>query len=153
MDCPDYSVFYYTYSTIAQTLAGAFGFLVAVVLYRIQTLTARMQQKLSSSVTAMQVAATIPMDDAERRSKEIEAAGRIPQEEEARIDRARRGLVCSLRYTSGTIIASLVALPLTPVIAGRLGICVDRVLVVLVIALAIYTIKTYYDLVIDTVMS
>ena len=29
---------YYTFSTIAQTLAGAFGFLVAVVLYRIQSL-------------------------------------------------------------------------------------------------------------------
>src|SRR5579872_7372975 len=29
-------VYFYTYSTIAQTLAGAFGFLVAVVLYLIQ---------------------------------------------------------------------------------------------------------------------
>lgn len=32
----DISVYFYTYSTIAQTLAGAFGFLVAVVLYLIQ---------------------------------------------------------------------------------------------------------------------
>jgi len=32
----EYSVYFYTYSTIAQTLAGAFGFLVAVVLYLIQ---------------------------------------------------------------------------------------------------------------------
>src|SRR6516164_9894641 len=32
----DGSVYFYTYSTIAQTLAGAFGFLVAVVLYLIQ---------------------------------------------------------------------------------------------------------------------
>ena len=39
MDTPvDYSVFYYTYSTIAQTLAGAFGFLVAVVLYQRQVI-------------------------------------------------------------------------------------------------------------------
>ena len=30
------AVYFYTYSTIAQTLAGAFGFLVAVVLYLIQ---------------------------------------------------------------------------------------------------------------------
>lgn len=32
----DYSVFYYTYSTIAQTLAGGFGFLGAVVLFQMQ---------------------------------------------------------------------------------------------------------------------
>jgi len=32
----DATVYFYTYSTIAQTLAGAFGFLVAVVLYLIQ---------------------------------------------------------------------------------------------------------------------
>jgi hypothetical protein len=32
----DHTVYFYTYSTIAQTLAGAFGFLVAVVLYLIQ---------------------------------------------------------------------------------------------------------------------
>ena len=30
--------FYYTLSTISQTLAGAFGFLVAVVLYRMQSI-------------------------------------------------------------------------------------------------------------------
>ncbi|MBI3866508.1 MAG: hypothetical protein HY290_31895 [Planctomycetia bacterium] len=35
------SVYFYTYSTIAQTLAGAFGFLVAVVLYLIQGINAR----------------------------------------------------------------------------------------------------------------
>ena len=33
---------FYTFSTIAQTLAGAFGFLVAVVLYRMQSITAGM---------------------------------------------------------------------------------------------------------------
>jgi hypothetical protein len=32
----DINVYFYTYSTIAQTLAGAFGFLVAVILYLIQ---------------------------------------------------------------------------------------------------------------------
>lgn len=32
------NAYFYTYSTIAQTLAGAFGFLVAVVLYRLQML-------------------------------------------------------------------------------------------------------------------
>lgn len=39
----DSSIFYYTYSTIAQTLAGAFGFLAAVVLYRLQALSNQLQ--------------------------------------------------------------------------------------------------------------
>jgi hypothetical protein len=37
----DHSVYFYTYSTIAQTLAGAFGFLVAAVVFRIQAISAR----------------------------------------------------------------------------------------------------------------
>jgi hypothetical protein len=41
---PDLSVFYYSYSTIAQTLAGAFGFLAAIVLYRLQALNGHMER-------------------------------------------------------------------------------------------------------------
>src|SRR4051812_5202612 len=50
MDCPDYSVFYYTYSTIAQTLAGAFGFLTAIALYQMQG-KANMAQNLEQYMT------------------------------------------------------------------------------------------------------
>src|ERR1700744_1205333 len=39
----DSNLFYYSYSTIAQTLAGAFGFLAAVVLYRLQALSNQIQ--------------------------------------------------------------------------------------------------------------
>jgi hypothetical protein len=39
----DPSVYYYTYSTMAQSLAGAFGFLAAVVLYRMQMLNSQLQ--------------------------------------------------------------------------------------------------------------
>ncbi|HVS71183.1 MAG TPA: hypothetical protein VHQ47_08010 [Phycisphaerae bacterium] len=39
----DPSVYYYTYSTIAQAVAGAFGFLAAVVLYRLQALNTQME--------------------------------------------------------------------------------------------------------------
>ena len=39
----DLNAFYYAYSTIAQTLAGAFGFLMAVVLYQMQRLEASME--------------------------------------------------------------------------------------------------------------
>ena len=39
----DPSVYYYTYSTIAQAVAGAFGFLAAVVLYRLQALNGQLE--------------------------------------------------------------------------------------------------------------
>jgi hypothetical protein len=39
----DTSVYFYTYSTLAQSLAGAFGFLAAVVLYRLQSLNGQLQ--------------------------------------------------------------------------------------------------------------
>jgi hypothetical protein len=42
-DNMDPSVYYYTYSTLAQSLAGAFGFLAAVVLYRLQSLNGQLQ--------------------------------------------------------------------------------------------------------------
>lgn len=41
---PDFTVFYYTYSTIAQTLAGLLGFMVAIVLFRMQA----MQSKIDA---------------------------------------------------------------------------------------------------------
>jgi len=40
----DYSLFYYTYSTIAQTLAGVFGFVIAVVIYRTQAISSRLSR-------------------------------------------------------------------------------------------------------------
>ena len=39
----DPTVFFYGYSTIAQALAGAFGFLAAIVLYRLQALNGQME--------------------------------------------------------------------------------------------------------------
>ena len=45
----DANAFYYTYSTICQTLAGAFGFLVAVVLYQIQSVTAGFEVMLNEA--------------------------------------------------------------------------------------------------------
>lgn len=39
----DTNVFYYSYSTIAQAVAGAFGFLAAVVLYRLQALNSQLE--------------------------------------------------------------------------------------------------------------
>jgi len=40
----DPNVYYYSYSTLAQSLAGAFGFLAAVVVYRLQALNSQMER-------------------------------------------------------------------------------------------------------------
>ncbi len=50
MDAPtvmDPSVYYYSYSTLAQSLAGAFGFLAAVVVYRLQALNTQMERTIA----------------------------------------------------------------------------------------------------------
>jgi hypothetical protein len=63
----DHSVYFYTYSTIAQTLAGAFGFLVAAVVFRLQAISAQVDQ------FAEQVLKGSPADPAKLR--EIQVAG------------------------------------------------------------------------------
>jgi hypothetical protein len=47
----DYSPFYYTYSTISQTLAGAFGFLGAVIVYKTQEIQVSVEQFGKALVT------------------------------------------------------------------------------------------------------
>jgi hypothetical protein len=43
----DATTYFYTFSTISQTLAGAFGFLVAVALYRLQSIEQEMERALA----------------------------------------------------------------------------------------------------------
>ena len=47
----DIAVYFYTYGTIAQTLAGAFGFLVAVVLFLIQGINAHISHCAAALVS------------------------------------------------------------------------------------------------------
>lgn len=63
----DHSVYFYTYSTIAQTLAGAFGFLVAAVVFRLQAISSRVDQ------FAEQVLQSSPADAA--RLRDIRVSG------------------------------------------------------------------------------
>src|SRR4051812_7449046 len=46
----DINTFYYTLSTISQTLAGAFAFLVAVALFRMQSIEADMERALAEVI-------------------------------------------------------------------------------------------------------
>lgn len=130
------SVYFYTYSTIAQTLAGAFGFLVAVVLYLIQGINA------SISTFATALVANSPAD--RNRLRQLHSGGRWDdmirlhaeagqqnpaltdqmnqytdeqfqdmRREVARLGAVRHDLSHSMFMTGLVIMASIVSMPLT----------------------------------------
>lgn len=130
------SVYFYTYSTIAQTLAGAFGFLVAVVLYLIQGIHAHIGNCAAALV------ANSPAD--RNRLRQLQSGGRWDdmirlhadagqqnpvlsddmnrytdeqfqdmRREVARLGTVRRELSRSMFMTGMVILASIIAMPLT----------------------------------------
>ena len=132
----DCSVYFYTYSTIAQTLAGAFGFLVAVVLYLIQGINVHIGN------CAQALVANSPAD--RNRLRQLQSGGRWDEmirlhaeagqknvaltsetnrytdeqfqemrREVARLGTIRRELGRSMLMTGIVIIASIIAMPLT----------------------------------------
>lgn len=130
------SVYFYTYSTIAQTLAGAFGFLVAVVLFILQGTTSRMHECASTLV------ANSPADrnklrqlQGSRKWQELirlhaEAGQTNPglspelnrhmdeqfqelRREAARLVNVRRELARSMYLTATVILSSIASMPLT----------------------------------------
>lgn len=133
---PGIEVYFYTYSTIAQTLAGAFGFLVAVVLYLIQGITAHI------SHCATTVAANSPAD--RNQLRQLQSSGRWDEmirlhaeagqhnpaltsetnrftddqfqemrREVLRLANVRRELSQSMYMTGLVILTSIISMPLT----------------------------------------
>jgi hypothetical protein len=132
----DASVYFYTYSTIAQTLAGAFGFLVAVVLYLIQginvhigncaaTLVAnspadrnRLRQLQSGGKWDEMISlhAAAGQQNAALSSETNRHTDELFQEmrkEVVRLANIRRELSRSMLMTGIVIIAAIIAMPLT----------------------------------------
>lgn len=132
----DISVYYYTYSTIAQTLAQAFGFLVAVVLYIFQGINTHIRN------CAAAIVANSPADRTRLRQLQsrgnwdemirlhevageqnpalTEEANRYTLEqfqemrrEVTRLRKLRRDLSRSLYMTGLVILVSIVGMPLT----------------------------------------
>ncbi|MCY2968724.1 MAG: hypothetical protein NT069_34715 [Planctomycetota bacterium] len=132
----DHSVYFYTYSTIAQTLAGAFGFLVAAVVFRIQAISARVAE------LAEQVIQHSPADPQRLRQIRVDGnwaelislhAGnnqfnaRLSKEQNELMDlqfqqirhgvllleRIREALFASLYSTGPVILFSIAAMPIT----------------------------------------
>jgi len=132
----DISVYFYTYSTIAQTLAGAFGFLVAVVLFLIQGISVHI------SNCAAALVANSPADrnrlrqlqsggrwdemirlhaDAGQQNPALDSATNLFTDEQfqelrrqvVRLAGVRRELSRSMYMTGLVILASIVGMPLT----------------------------------------
>lgn len=168
----DLSVFFYTYSTIAQTLAGAFGFLVAVVLYRMQAIAMDMQGSGAEfeTCTAAPHSGLKQMRAREQWDRYVEHAegvlggyhppgARSREELKDGLGRVKDALTIlkstksslrrSLYWTAGTIVASLTLLPATYWLASwdtRL----PWILLVAAVASAIFTISTYVRLAVGT---
>lgn len=130
----DHSVFYYTYSTIAQTMAGGFGFLAAVVVFQMQTLQNRIDKYTRDWLIAQQ-----SQDSARIRGF---SNMRIACSKE--LENLKEPFKYSLKVTGGTIISCFVFLPLTPLLGGSYlaWLCLAAT-----VTTAIYSITTFYPMV------
>lgn len=130
------SVYFYTYSTIAQTLAGAFGFLVAVVLFLIQGISSHISNCAAALVTnspadrnrLRQLQSSGRWDemirlhaDAGQHDPALNSATNLFTDEQfqemrrgvVRLANVRRELSRSMYMTGLVILASIIGMPLT----------------------------------------
>jgi hypothetical protein len=167
----DHTVYFYTYSTIAQTLAGAFGFLVAVVLYLMQGINVHI-----SSCAATLVANS----SADRnRLRQLQSSGKWDEmihlhagagqqnpaltgetnrytddqfqemrREVLRLTTIRRELNRSMFMTGLVILASIVAMPLTAFFFSPTAPTAVSLLTVTIVA-AMFCIRGYLRLMVN----
>jgi hypothetical protein len=167
----DISVYFYTYSTIAQTLAGAFGFLVAVVLYLIQGINVhisncaaalvanspadrnRLRQMQSGSRwnEMIQLHAEAGQKNAALSSETNRYTDEQFQEmrkEVVRLSNIRRELSWSMFMTGIVILLSIIAMPLTAFFfLPRAPIAVSLLTVTIVAAM--FCIRGYFKLMVN----
>lgn len=159
---------YYTLSTISQTLAVAFGFLLAVVVYRMQAIGNGLPGKTGDFEEIPPLAGQRhPFDELRRRAdwagyidlatRKLDAITGVEDREKAvallreikadvnRVGAIKLDVDWSLRWTGGTIIACLILLPLTPLFEPGLA----WVLMVAIVSAAVYSITTYVPLISD----
>jgi hypothetical protein len=130
-------VFYYTYSTIAAILTGFFCILIASSNNRINYLSDKHKNILMNTVPEMKSAASQP--DRTQRTNDLNMILRKLVDCEQDKVRSKRVLRHSLSWTGGTIIACLIFMPMTPKLASS----ALWVLLVVVVAAAVYTITRY----------
>jgi hypothetical protein len=161
------SACYYTFSTVCQMLAGAFGFLVAVVLYRIQGMDHMLFENIDwafgwgidigNEYQTARKARDWPCIARMLRKTENPPQAHDPQTIKVlgegkdrflaladKLQSVKAGLRFSLRLTGVTIGSSLALLPLTPVIAHYC--VVAGILLAVDVAAAFYCLYGYYKL-------
>jgi len=167
----DHAVYFYTYSTIAQTLAGAFGFLVAVVLYLIQGINKHI------SNCAATLVANSPADrnrlrqlhDGSRWDEMIRLHAEAGQQNPAltsetnlftdeqfqemrrevlRLANVRRELARSMYMTGLVILASIVGMPLTAFFFAPTDAMAVLLLTVTIVA-SMFCIRAYLKLMVN----
>jgi hypothetical protein len=167
----DHTVYFYTYSTIAQTLAGAFGFLVAVVLYLIQGIHTHIQT-CAATVVANSLADR-------NRLRQLQSGGKWDEmirlhaetgqqnpaltdetnrytddqfqelrREVLRLANVRRELNQSMLMTGLVILASIVAMPLTAFFFSPTAPVAVSLLTVTIVA-AMFCIRGYLRLMVN----
>ena len=136
---------YYTLSTIAQTLAGAFGFLVAVVLFRLQALAVERREVAESLRRARD--GLIPGTDKDTESSRLRLE--LTRHDQV-YQRIREGLIWSLWGTFTSIGTCLGLLPLTPYLLSRPPWVLPLLLASIVLT-ALVTLLTYTFLVLAVV--
>jgi hypothetical protein len=126
----DFGNFWYAYSTIAQTLAGSFGFLVAVALYQMQGIAGnfrgRMEFLFANLFTAperpKELVEALLRDDAERFVAIAQTLAHDPQFEDRyitlsldvrRLRKIKDRLRLSILLTGPTIVACFGLMPFT----------------------------------------
>ncbi len=157
----DSNGFYYTLSTISQTLAGAFGFLVAVVLYRMQAIKEELPQLKTKSSEARDnyfrtptcpMGANESMERVDERLKQAkekwDKAEKKVKYEEEKLETIKKDISCSLILTAVTLGECLFALPWGNFLTthGMLVYYVACCGLLVVIGLAIYCLWTYYQI-------
>jgi len=145
MNAIDYSVFYYTYSTIAQTLAGAFGFVAAVSVYQMQFLMNAAYQNQDRMAENMNTfSGRIPAEDREGVMQMHFALLKIHS---AQMIALQSALFRSLVWVGSTVVACFILMPLTnsATVLGRSGIawtCLSLTVIAAIVSLA-----TFYPIV------
>ncbi len=136
---------YYGLSTVAQVLASAFGFLVAVTLYRMDSIREEMgeiTEVLRKIMGEWEQRGPDAQEQARKTYMEV-MESRDSEDENLKAVKAR--LRYSMRWTAGTITACLVLMPITPLATGR-GLWVLWAFLCVVVVVAVYTLSTYITL-------
>ena len=129
----DFTPFYYTYSTIVQTLATTFAFMTAVFLLRWPDLLANIEELTHKSDAVEKDPITIPNHEMIHTHEGFHASMVVTS--------------LSLMLTSGTIALCFVFLPLTAVIANTFGLVVAHGFLVFTIVLALFCLLLHWSIV------